>query len=52
MAKKEEARAGAPEWMVTYGDMMSLLLVFFVALVSMSEIKKDKLSTCRGSSKR
>ena len=28
--------------MVTYGDMMSLLLCFFVILVSMSEIKKDQ----------
>ena len=28
--------------MVTFGDMMSLLLVFFIALVAMSEIKKDK----------
>lgn len=42
MAKKEEAPAGAPEWVVTYGDMMSLLLVFFIALVSMSELKQDK----------
>jgi len=28
--------------MVTYGDMMGLLLCFFVTLVSMSEIKKDQ----------
>lgn len=42
MPKKEEPPAGAPEWVVTYGDMMSLLLVFFIALVSMSEIKKDR----------
>jgi len=33
--------AGAPEWVVTYGDMMSLLLTFFIMLVSMSEIKQD-----------
>ncbi len=33
---------GAPSWMVTYGDMMTLLLCFFVILVSMSEIKKDQ----------
>ncbi|MCH7595600.1 MAG: OmpA family protein [Planctomycetes bacterium] len=33
---------GAPEWVLTYGDMMSLLLCFFIALVSMSEIKQDR----------
>jgi len=33
---------GAPEWMVTYGDMMTLLLCFFVILVSMSEIKEEE----------
>ena len=32
---------GAPEWVVTYGDMMSLLLTFFIMLVSLSELKKD-----------
>lgn len=40
--KQAEASAGAPEWMVTFGDMMSLLLCFFVIIVSMSEIKKDE----------
>lgn len=40
--KKEKAPQGAPGWVITYGDMMSLLLVFFIALVSMSEIKKDR----------
>ena len=40
--KKEEPPAGAPEWMVTFGDMMSLLLCFFVMLLAMSEIKKDE----------
>ncbi|MEM8739352.1 MAG: flagellar motor protein MotB [Planctomycetota bacterium] len=33
---------GAPEWMTTYGDMMTLLLCFFVLIVSFSEIKKDE----------
>ena len=39
--KKESKPAGAPEWMVTYGDAMTLLLCFFVIIVSMSEIKQD-----------
>ncbi len=43
MGKKKEKKApeGAPDWMVTYGDMMTLLFCFFVIIVSMSEIKKD-----------
>lgn len=32
---------GVPEWVVTYGDMMSLLLTFFIMLVSMSTMKDD-----------
>jgi chemotaxis protein MotB len=32
---------GVPEWVVTYGDMMSLLLTFFIMLVSMAEIKSE-----------
>lgn len=39
---EEEAPGGAPEWVVTYGDMMSLLLTFFVLLFSMSEIKEEE----------
>jgi len=41
-SKKPEAPTGAPGWMVTYGDCMTLLLCFFVILVSMSEIKQDQ----------
>lgn len=33
---------GAPEWMVTYGDMVTLLLCFFVLIVSFSEIKREE----------
>jgi chemotaxis protein MotB len=40
-ARKKKASAGAPAWMVTYGDMMTLLLCFFVLLVAMSEIKQE-----------
>ena len=40
--KKEQKPAGAPEWMCTYGDMVTLLLTFFVLLLSMSEIKKEE----------
>jgi chemotaxis protein MotB len=33
---------GAPSWTVTFGDMMSLLLTFFILLFSMSEIKMER----------
>jgi len=39
MAVEEDPPPGVPEWVVTYGDMMSLLLTFFIMLVSMSEMK-------------
>lgn len=38
----EEPPAGAPEWVVTYGDMMSLLLTFFILLAAFSEIKSPE----------
>ncbi len=33
---------GAPSWTMTFGDMMSLLLCFFILLFSMSEIEVEK----------
>lgn len=30
-----------PEWVVTYGDMMSLLLCFFILLAAFSELKRE-----------
>ncbi len=42
MAIEEEPDPGIPEWVVTFGDMMSLLLTFFIMLVSMSEMKQDE----------
>ena len=42
MAEESSSSGGVPEWVVTFGDMMSLLLTFFIMLVSMSEIKQDR----------
>ncbi len=39
---EEDEGGGIPEWVVTFGDMMSLLLTFFIMLVSMSEIKEEE----------
>ena len=38
MARKKAKPAGVPEWMVTFGDMMSLLLCFFIMLFALSII--------------
>jgi len=53
MGKKKEdpPPAGAPGWMVTYGDMMSLLLCFFVMLVSMSSMEVEKFKAAAASLK-
>jgi chemotaxis protein MotB len=42
MHREDEQAPGAPAWIVTFGDMMSLLLTFFIMLVSMSEMKEDE----------
>lgn len=45
MAKKrheEVAPQGAPAWMTTFGDLMNLLLCFFVLLFSMSSLDAEK----------
>ncbi len=39
--KRGVKRAGQPPWMLTFADLMSLLLTFFVLLFSMSQIKVD-----------
>ena len=41
-AKDEEQSGGAPEWMCTFSDMMSLLLCFFVLLFALSTIEEKK----------
>jgi len=42
MAKRpKKKQQGVPEWVVTYGDMMSLLLTFFILLAAFSELKRE-----------
>lgn len=47
MAKKkkrsDEGGGGAPEWMITYSDMVTLLLCFFAALFNVSEVDDIQL---------
>ena len=43
-AKSEDAPQGAPEWMVTFSDCMTLLLTFFVLLLSFSSFDEKVLA--------
>jgi len=42
-SKPEEPRAGAPEWMATYSDLVTLLFCFFVLLYALSQPDPTKL---------
>ncbi len=43
MAKrKSPPKAEVPEWVVTFGDLMSLLLCFFILLAAFSELKQPR----------
>lgn len=40
--KQEEQPAGAPQWMVTFSDCMTLLLTFFVLMLSYANFDESK----------
>ena len=40
--RKKKPRQGVPEWMVTFADMMTLLLVFFVLILSFSTMEQER----------
>ena len=40
--KKKKSGGGGANWMDTYGDMVTLLLCFFVMLYSMSRMDENK----------
>lgn len=42
MRKREKKPEGGADWMGTYGDMVTLLLCFFVMLYSMSSVDQQK----------
>ncbi|MBM3977588.1 MAG: hypothetical protein FJ299_11435 [Planctomycetes bacterium] len=49
-AFKEDPPVGAPEWIVTFSDMVSLLVTFFVMLMSFSTMEpEDALRTTHNS---
>ena len=43
-AKVKVARSGAPRWMVTFADLMSLLFALFVLLLSFADVDLGKFS--------
>lgn len=45
----EPCKEGAPEWVVTFGDMMSLLLTFFILLLSFANLEVIKYKILSGS---
>ncbi len=47
--KQKKQEAGAPAWMVTFSDMVTLLLTFFVLLLSMANLDKIKFQEAAGS---
>lgn len=46
-----KCKKGAPGWLVTFGDMMALLLTFFILLLSMSQFEIVKFKKASGSLK-
>lgn len=40
--KEDDVKPGSPAWMTTFGDLMNLLLCFFVLLFSMSTVDANK----------
>ncbi len=47
--EEQKCPEGAPEWMVTFGDLMSLLLTFFILLLSFSNMEAVKYQLFSGS---
>lgn len=48
---RNKSDKGAPKWMVTYSDMVTLILVFFILLFSMSQLDIEKFEAVSDSFK-
>ncbi len=49
LEEEHKCAEGAPEWIVTFGDMMSLLLTFFILLLSFAQLETQKYKLFSGS---
>lgn len=47
--KKSDEGGGAPGWIVTFADLMSLLLTFFILLLSFAEMDVERYKAVAGS---
>ncbi len=47
--EEDDGPAGTPAWMATFADLMSLLMCFFVLLLSFSEMDVEKFKQIAGS---
>ena len=45
----DTSKKGGPEWMVTYSDVVSLLVTFFVMLLTFSTSDREKFDKAKGS---
>ena len=52
MDEEEKCEEGAPMWVVTFGDMMSLLLTFFILLLSFAKMEKTRFRVLSSSMKK
>ena len=48
LIKPEECPKCMPEWLAAFGDLMSLLLCFFVLLLSMATMDAKKMEAAVG----
>jgi chemotaxis protein MotB len=50
--EEKKCEPGAPGWVVTFGDMMSLLLTFFILLLSFARLEKTRFKVLASSMKK
>jgi len=46
-AEEEEHEGGAERWLVTYADMVTLLMVLFIVMFSMSQVDVEKFNALK-----